>query len=302
MSRLGTIQVDGMGSPLDVIGSNLEFRALASELGVVMAPRLLTPADTLGFGGFQFTVDVQATSITNDASYWRVLEGSPNTGADGEVHGDRLMRTVGFFVRKGIWLPLPSFEIGMGAVHLTGSQMWAAQGYAKLALHEGYHDLPLPSVAVRGAASRVMGTSQIDLTVASFDVTMSKDFGVRGTMTVSPYGGWNMLFILPRSEVIDKTPQIDVRDTPADITMNFAFKDQARITRHRFFGGVKLQYYVFELTLEAMITLPGSSVDDRAGTDLACSDVDPLRPTTSCDATDVAGTQETYTASLGLDF
>ena len=265
MSRLGTIKVDSMGTAVDVVGSNLDYRSLASELGVVLAPRLLTPSDTLGFGGFQFTVDVQSTSISNTAGFWRALEGSPDPGGTDVAHGDRIMPTVGFFARKGIWLPAPSFEIGLGAVRLLDSRIWAAQGYAKLALHEGYHDFPLPSVAVRGAASRVMGTEQIDLTIASLDVSVSKDIGYRGTVTVSPYGGWNMLFIIPRSEVIDKTPHIDVREVPNDINMNFAFKDQANITRQRFFAGLKLQYYVFQLTLEAIIALPGRSVDARAG-------------------------------------
>jgi hypothetical protein len=302
MSRLGDIKLDGLGQPIDVIGRNLDYRSLASELGVVMAPRLLTPSDTLGFGGFQFAVDMQATSITNDADYWRALESSQNPGGTGVDHGESIMPTVGFFVRKGIWLPMPSFEVGLGAVHLLDSEMWAAQGYVKFAMHEGFHDFPLPSVAVRGGGSRVMGTDQIDLSVGSLDISVSKDLGYQGTITVSPYGGWNVLWIVPRSEVIDKTPGIDTRADPSDINMNFAFKDQQTITRHRFFGGFKLQYYVFQLTFEAMIALPGSSVDDRSGTDMDCADIDPTRPTTSCDSTDQSGTQETYTVSVGLDF
>ncbi|RMH44635.1 MAG: hypothetical protein D6689_02000 [Deltaproteobacteria bacterium] len=307
LSRLGTCVAGGAATAdcanaTDVIGSNIDFRSLSSELGVVLAPRLLTPADTLGFGGFQFTVDFQTTRIANDAPYWRVLEGSPNPGGAGVHHGDAYLPTVGFFARKGLWMPLPSFEVGAGAVHLLDSNMWAAQAYGKLALHEGYHDFPLPSAAIRGGVSRVMGTDQIDLTIASLDVTLSKDFGYQGTVGVSPYGGWNLLWIVPRSEVIDKTPGIDVRDVPQDIDRNFAFKDQANITRHRLFAGLKLQYYVFEMTLEAAFALAGSSVDDRAGTDVDCADVDPTAPTTRCDATDQAAAQQSYTLSIGLDF
>ncbi len=302
MSRLGDITTDAMGNPTDVIGSNLLFRSLASELGVVFAPRIMSPADTLGFGGFQFTVDMAATSITNDAAYWKVLESSPNPGGTDVSHGNRLMPTIGFFARKGIWLPLPSFEIGLGAVHLLDSNMWAAQGYAKFAVHEGFHDLPLPSAAVRGGVSRVMGTDQIDLTVASLDLSISKDMGYAGTLTWSPYAGWNALWIIPRSEVIDKTPHISTRDEPRDINMNFAFKDQQNILRHRFFGGIKLQYYVFQIAFEGQLTLAGSSVDDRSGTDMNCADVDPTRPTTRCDAKDLSKLQETYTVSVGFDF
>jgi len=286
LSRLGTI------SGNSVVGSNINFRSLASELGVVMAPRLLEPADTLGFGGFHFSADVAFTSISSDAAYWNAIE-EPNDGT---------MATTGLFVKKGMWLPLPSFEVGIGAVHLGSSHLWASQGYVKFALQEGYHDLPLPSVAVRGAASRMMGSEQIDLTVASVDVVVSKDFGIAGLFRASPYVGWNWLIIVPRSEVIDKTPNIDSRDDPTDANMNFVFGDQDDIIRQRILLGTKLKYYIFTLTLEADFALAGSSVDDRAGTDMRCVDVDPSTPTSNCDATDAAGAQATFTTSLGLDF
>ncbi len=286
LSRLGTI------SGNSVVGSNINFRSLASELGVVMAPRLLEPADTLGFGGFHFSADVAFTSISSDAAYWNAIE-EPSDGT---------MATTGLFVKKGMWLPLPSFEVGIGAVHLGSSHLWASQGYVKFALQEGYHDLPLPSVAVRGAASRMMGSEQIDLTVASVDVVVSKDFGIAGLFRASPYIGWNWLIIVPRSEVIDKTPNIDSRDDATDANMNFVFGDQDDIIRQRILLGTKLKYYIFTLTLEADFALAGSSVDDRAGTDMRCIDVDPSSPTSNCDATDAAGAQATFTTSLGLDF
>lgn len=291
LSRLGKI------SGGSVVGSNLNFRALASELGVVMAPRLNEPADTLGFGGFHFSADVAFTSISNTADHWQVLESSQGLGSS---HGNSSMTTTGIFVKKGIWLPLPSFEVGVGAVHLGQSHLWSSQGYVKFALHEGYHDIPLPSVAVRGAVSRMMGSEQLDLTVASIDASISKDFGVRGLFSASPYLGWNWLIIVPRSEVIDKTPQIDSRDPANDLdnNMNFVFKDQDDILRNRIFLGTKLKYYVFTLTLEASFALQGSSADDRSGTDVPCSDA----ATADCDTTDGAQAQSTFTTSLGLDF
>src|SRR5438067_10515676 len=73
LARLGKIKTDATGAPSAVVGQNLEFRALVSELDIVLAPRLLTPSDTIGFGGFQFTADVVYTTISKSASYWRVL-------------------------------------------------------------------------------------------------------------------------------------------------------------------------------------------------------------------------------------
>src|SRR2546423_4803783 len=105
LSRLGVAHMN----PTSYTGSNLEFRELSSQLGVVLAPHLLTPADSLGFSGFQFGVDYATTTIDSHGGYWRALEG-PTPG---------IMRTVGFFARKGMWFPVPSIEAGAGAVHLV---------------------------------------------------------------------------------------------------------------------------------------------------------------------------------------
>jgi hypothetical protein len=302
LSRLGTRIFDSTGKLTGVVGENLELRALASQLGVVLAPHLLTPADTIGFGGFQFTVDYSTTTIDQTASYWRVLQSSPDpTGTMGLAHGAATMRTVGMFVRKGMWFPVPSAEVGAGAVHLVDSRTWTGQLYAKVALHEGYHDLPIPSLAVRGAVSRMMNQRELDLTVASLDIAVSKHFGIGGTWRFDPFAGWNVLMIVPRSEVIDPTPNVDplVPGNEMDSLNNFVFKDQATIYRQRFFLGAKMQYYVFQFTLEAIFALKGSSIDDRTGTNESCA---PLSTTTNCDSKDTAKVQRTIELSAGFDF
>ncbi len=300
MSRLATrMDNDGVVS---VVPQNADFRSLASQLGVVLAPHMLTPADTLGFGGFQMTVDYSTTTIDPDATYWRAREASPDPGGTGTAaHGPSSLSTVGFFVRKGMWFPMPALEVGAGAVHLVDSKIWTGQLYAKLALHEGYHQLPLPSVAIRGGVSRMMAQRELDLTVASLDVVVSKHFGIGGTWVLHPFVGWNVLAIIPRSEVIDPTPEIDplVMGNEADSQLNFVFTDQDHIYRQRFVIGTKLKFYVFQLTLEADFALAGTSVDDRRGTADACM----LQSTTTdCDAKDASASQRTFTMSLGVDF
>jgi hypothetical protein len=291
LSRLADRVTDSSGNLTSVVGDNALFRGLASQLGVVLAPHLLTPADTNGFGGFQMTVDYSTTTIDSSADYWRARESGSSSS----------MNTVGFFVRKGIWFPVPSFEVGAGAVHLIDSHTWASQLYAKLALHEGYHDLPVPSFAVRGAVSRMMNQRELDLTVASLDVLVSKHIGVGGTWRLDPFLGWNVLFIIPRSEVIDPTPNVDPlkMGNEPDALLNFVFKDQDNIIRNRFIAGAKLQYYVFQLTLEVQYALAGSSVDDRAGTSDPCV---AGMANSFCDAKDTAKAQRTFALSAGFDF
>jgi hypothetical protein len=291
LSRLGTHVTDPMTGATSVVGDSLAFRALASQLGTVLAPQLLTPADSLGFSGFQMTVDYASTTIDHGADYWRAMTGTAPSS----------LQTVGFFARKGLWFPIPSFEFGAGAVHLVDSHMWTGQLYAKVSLHEGYHDLPLPSFSVRGAVSRLMTQRELDLTAASLDLEVSKHVGIGGTWRLDPFAGWDLLMIVPRSEVIDGTPNIDPLQpgNESDSFNNFVFKDQDTIYRNRFFLGAKLQYYVFQLTLEAQFALAGTSIDDRSGTNTACA---PMAMSDNCDAKDTAKAQTTLAMSAGFDF
>ena len=134
LSRLGT--VSGSGGVVDVVPDNEAFRALASELGVVMAPKPMSPADTMGFSGFQFSTELSINTINGNSQYWRAAEGADVTDPLAtKFHGN--IPTMGVFVRKGMWLPLPSFEVGAGALKLFDSNMWSLQMFAKFALHEG---------------------------------------------------------------------------------------------------------------------------------------------------------------------
>jgi hypothetical protein len=284
LSKLGTMTPSGT-----YVGDSVAFRSLASQLGVVLAPHLLTPADTVGIDGFQLSVDYSNTSIDQSAAYWRALEGPAPSS----------MSTVGFFVRKGLWFPLPSFEVGAGAIHLLDSQAWAVQLYAKIALHEGYDDLPLPSLAVRGSVSRLIDQRQLDLTVASIDVSASKHIGIGGTWSLDPYVGWDFLLIVPRSEVIDPTPNTDPLQTPSAIMTNFTFLDESTIFRNKVFLGAKAKLDLVELTLEGALVLPGNSVDDQPGATGSCQ---PMTTVAVCNTKDTAALQRSISLNAGFEF
>jgi hypothetical protein len=277
--RLGQLNVNADGTipqpGVTLTGdAQQQYRSLASSLGVALAPRLLMPADTLGYSGFQFDFQMSFTTIDNNTAT------SPfrnNALEGGTIPG--MFTSVGVFARKGIWLPLPSFEVGAGALHILESNMYALQAYAKLALHEGFHGWPLPSFAVRGAASRLMGSSQIDLTVASLDFSASKAFGIGGTVNLQPYAGYNILWIIARSQVLDANPSCDAYTTAAnptatcpnptggapitpgvtELNSNFVFPNQDNIIRHRVFVGAKLRFNVVALTADYAYITAGSS-------------------------------------------
>jgi hypothetical protein len=222
---IGPPTVPGMfNDPTDPVRQTM-YKSLMSELGVVIAPRALSPADTLGYSGFQLAFETSFTQISNTQDFWQ--KGVENVSGS-------FLPTISVMARKGIWLPLPGFEIGAGATKLLDSNMYAVQGYAKLALHEGFHDWAIPSLAVRGAVSHLLGSSQVDLTVISLDATVSKSFGIAGTVTLDPYVGAGALLDIVRGQVIDTTPAVDAfadGSGSVDVNANTTFPDPDTIVR-----------------------------------------------------------------------
>jgi hypothetical protein len=215
-----------------------------------------------------------------------------------------MLTTVGFFVRKGIWLPVPTMELGIGAVHLLSSQLLAWQSYAKVGIYEGFRDWPGPSFSARGAVSYLTGTDQIRMTIASFDLLVSKGFGILKTARLEPFAGWGLISIFAHSGRIDATPSCDATQIAAapagsnpgscassqsgtknDFDANFSFPDQNTITRYRVFGGLKLKFAVVFFTAQYEAYFAGSSRDGSTAS-----------------ARDRSATQSALSLSSGLDF
>jgi hypothetical protein len=302
VKRAATGKIDSVDFGPD---GETQFRSLMSELGVVLAPRLLVPAQTLGSAGFQISGEVGTTSISHDQPFWSGVAGvQPENPGSGRPAG--WVTTVGIFVRKGLWVPLPAVEVGAGVIHLLDSRLLSWQGYAKLALHEGYNDWPLPSLAVRGSGAYVTGSDQARIKVAAVDVILSKSVGVLKTFRLEPFVGWSFLFIQARSGPVDFTPSCDAfvvrtavagqslgdycaesqRGTNNDAIATAAFPNQDTITRHRFFGGAKLKFAAVFAALEYELIPSGSSRDEK-------------KPN---GARDASGRQQGVSLSAGFDF
>jgi hypothetical protein len=269
--RLNQLGSEVGGVPM---GNNDSFRSLASELGVLMAPKPGDPADSLGLSGFAVSADISINTISHTQSYWTdAVKGSIN----------KIAPTLQIMGRKGLW---PGIEVGAGATHLFNSRMWTISGYGKVALHEGFHHLPIPSIALRGMFSRLVGAEDMNMTTGSADVSISHVFGVGKTVNITPYLGYQALFIVARSGVLDVTPTTDEYLDPTGKLSEFVFKDAGVILRHRPFLGMRFIFSVIRITAEAMI-VPGGGRDGK------------LDGTT---VKDNSGLQQQYTLSLGLDF
>lgn len=262
------------------IDRNTLYRKLMSEMGVLFAPSFMAPAETLGYMGFALDLMYGVSTISANEDYWK-------NGVDGTPSS--VVQTMGLQFRKGMWLPLPGFEIGGGVKYLLQSHMYAPYVFAKLALAEGYFKWPLPALAVRGHGIRVMGSTDVDITIASVDVSISKSFGIQSTINLTPYAGYNALMIISDSRVIIGQKWVDGNSTYGDVI----FDDQDTIIRHRVFFGARLNYYKFVFTLEGVFSLAGTSTDE-------------VIVNASTNATqqikDASKLQQTYTLSIGWDW
>ena len=229
------------------------FRSVSSELGAVMAPRPVDPADSLGLSGFAISADVGIHTIAGNRNYWA----APTRGK-----ADNVVPTLQVMGRKGLW---PGLEVGGGATHLFDSRMWAMTGYVKFAFHEGFHHLPIPSISVRGSFSRVLGAKDLNMTTAAPAITVSHVFGLGKTFSLTPYVGYEALIIVARSHVLDATPNCDefpdsyneCADDGTNSQNEFVFKNAGAMVRHRPHFGARMIFSVIRLTFEAMFTPKG---------------------------------------------
>jgi hypothetical protein len=315
--QMQTVNVSCGRAPGDfcfAVPDNQAWYSLASELGVVLAPKFLMPAETMGYNGFSIGFQTGFTKISNDADFWHAAEEyDPNDPGSGPP---QFLTTIGAMVHKGIWLPLPSFELGAGFNYLPKSDMWMMLVDTKFAIHEGFANLPLPEIAVRGTGGRMVGNSQMDLTLAGLDFSMSKSFGVFGTFNLTPYAGYQILWIIADPEILDATPGEDAiaasprgkngtvpecSDNVADCNAYFVFFNPDPILRHRMFVGVRLIVGVFNLTAEFAMAVKGSTSFDYQPQkpEDGRLDTDPRHIAT---AKDQAGLQPAANVMVGLDF
>lgn len=289
LTPLGTLEQQG-GEAV-VTQNNAAFRSLSSELGTIIAPQPMDPADTLGLSGFAVSADVTINTISGGEDYWRDTTG----GADSAVPSLQIMG------RKGLW---PGIEVGAGATHVFDSRMWALAGYGKIAFHEGFHHLPIPSIAIRGSFSRLLGAKDFNMTTAAPAVTISHLFGLGKTFSLTPYAGYEALIILSRSQVLNANPSCDefpdsFNEDPASCDFpagdpnpvnkppsEFVFQNGGAIVRHRPHVGVRVIFSVIRVGLEAMFVPGGKSEGTIDGETVV----------------DGSGLQQQYTISVGLDF
>jgi hypothetical protein len=187
---------------------------LLTQLGTALAPTVLHPARTVGYGGFRLSIEGAYTSIASESSYWKQGTRGPTEEFSGQTSTSNPDPSSGIQVysanlRKGFGFGL---ELGANAGLVPETSLMTVGADLRMALLEGFREGfagYLPDVAVGGGVRTVPGSSQFDLTIASLDVELSKPFTIAGSSVLTPWVGFQQLWLFGDSGVIDLTPGTD---------------------------------------------------------------------------------------------
>lgn len=250
LSRFGTFnasQYEGCVNACGVVEQNDElFRDLVTDLGQVLAPRFASPSETLGQAGFAVYMMTSLSSIPNNSEHWR-------TAVENRRPTSNLF-TSHLQVRKG--LPF-SFEVAGNMAYLFASEMFTLGGDVKWALNEGFYYFP--DVAVRGTVNTLMGADDLNLVTAGWDVSMSKAFALAGTVSLTPYVGYQQLYIVASSRLLNaypqdpRPPQSDPSNAQRVFSPEFVFPQQ-NIQVNRFVAGGRLNVWILSFLVEAVVS------------------------------------------------
>ena len=243
-------------------GDDAAWSGIAQQLGVSMAPPVLTPGSTLGSAGFYVGLEGFITNISGGRGYWlRGTEGDETAALEGEnrftagsLYWQRLQ------VRKS--LPL-GFEMGTSMAHLFTTSYWSLGFDIKWSILEGFRtggEGFIPDLAVRGAVQTLLGETEFNLTVPSLEVILSKSITIASAGTITPYLAGQYVWILADSELVDLSPGSDAATGGVDAyNDNYVF-DQIRSNRFRGVIGLQGRYGV--LTLTGAVVFDLTQVDD----------------------------------------
>ncbi|RMG17241.1 MAG: hypothetical protein D6729_09080 [Deltaproteobacteria bacterium] len=265
------LQIYRLGNPkLPGSEANARFRLLMVDLGMAATPTPGHPAETLGRLGASIEIGARSAQIHPDAriddgncptlnqacKVW-VNEGS-HPGRASIESADPYLAMPMVHVRKG--LPF-SFEFDSKVQYIAFSEMYAASAGFRWALNEGWDFLP--DVSVGGQGTRLLGNRDFGLTTAALDVMIGKWFGVGGMVVITPYAGWQRIWVSGVSEVIDFDPGNEDPANPTDDDTIFDEVLMGENAYDRFFLGVRVNSYLLQFLGEATYT-PGYLGQDAA--------------------------------------
>ncbi|MBF5044713.1 hypothetical protein FGE12_20095 [Aggregicoccus sp. 17bor-14] len=240
------LRIYKLGNPATEPSANGDFQAFARTFGAALSSVNLMPPETLGHAGFSVNGELTVARISSSTPL--PTEGrSPTTVLMPSLH-----------VRKG--LPF-SVELGARSTWVEKSGMAAFTGEVKVAITEGF--TYLPDVGARLHATRLLGNRDFSLTTGGLDVGVGKQFPIGGMVTLTPYGGLDLMGVAASANNVNFRP-----DRPGGDTLgpDAALADRASyapigLTDHlmpRIYGGARFIGGVLQLGAEVSFTQVGS--------------------------------------------
>ncbi|HKY35958.1 MAG TPA: hypothetical protein VJN18_08470, partial [Polyangiaceae bacterium] len=289
------------------------FKRLINQFGFALAPTAMHSARTTGYGGFHLSMEADYTSVSTDAAYWKDgTQGAvdPSNGQSSTVNDSvqSLLQLYSLKFRK-------SFGFGLEITGLVGfmpkTSIISGGADVRLSLLEGFRTGVggiLPDVAVGGGVRTITGTPQFQLTVAGLDAQISKPLPIQDSQVLTPYVGYQYLWIWGDSGLIDLTPGTDALrycnyagqnvpgntdpdaiaggkladdgqpvcsgGSPLDFNNNVVFK-AARLERHRMIFGLNYRYEMVMLGGQFLIdAIPPADAQNDAADEAALKDED----------------------------
>lgn len=283
---------------------NRSFHRLINQFGFALAPSAMHSARTTGFGGFHLSMEATYSTISPDRSYWKNgTQGSrdPNTNQPSirNTSPPSLLQDYSLKFRKG-------FGFGLELTGVVGfmpqTSIISGGADVRMSLLEGFRTGiggVLPDVAVGAGVRTITGISEFQLTVMGLDGQISKPLTIADSSVLTPWVGYQYLFIWGDSGLIDLTPATDAIQScnysgsavpgnpdpgkttstgqhiydggpvcrggqPFDFNNNTVFQP-ARLRRHRLIVGVNYRYEMVMVGGQFMMDLvPPADAQPRA--------------------------------------
>jgi hypothetical protein len=282
------------------------FKRLISQYAFAFAPTAMHSARTTGYGGFHLSLEADYTSISSDKAYWidgtqGAVDPSSNASSTFNNSPQSLLQLYSLKFRK-------SFGFGLELTGVVGfmpkTSIISGGADVRMSLLEGFRTGVggiLPDVAVGGGVRTITGTPQFQLTVAGLDAQISKPLPIRDSQVLTPYLGYQYLWIFGDSGLIDLTPGTDALrycdyagqnvpgntdpdmatepnngqpvcrgsqpngGSPLDFNNNVVFRN-ARLERHRLIMGLNYRYEMVMLGGQFLIDAvpPADAQNDDA--------------------------------------
>jgi hypothetical protein len=254
---------------------NVAFKRLVNQYGFAFAPSAMHSARTTGFGGFHISIEAAYTNIDQGQSYWQngtqgPVDVSSNKASFVNESPQSILQLYSAKIRKSFGFGL---ELTGSVGYMPKTSIISGGADVRLSLLEGFRSgIPgiFPDIAVGGGVRTITGTPELQLTVVGVDAQISKPLPIADSSILTPWVGYQYLWIFGDSGVVDLTPGTDAvgycnysgpnvpgnpapnknfydgqpvcrGGSPLDFNNNVVF-DKARLERHRLLLGVNYRY------------------------------------------------------------